>query len=152
MIHRKPLRLRRRPRVHLQAPLPLLCGLVFALTLDGTGVLRIGLLCAFLHESGHVLVYRLQWGTWPDLRLSPFGICMLLRGTPLTPGQDFLLAAAGPVINLAACCSVLLFMDISGHYTYAGYWFAGSNFLVGGVNLLPVPGLDGWRMLRTLRR
>lgn len=142
----------RKPRVRLRAPLVLLCGLVFALAWDGTGVLRMGLLCAALHEGGHILVYRLQWGRWPDLQLSPFGICLLLRGAPLTPGQELALAAAGPLVNLAACCAALLAMDMTGRYTYAAYWFAGSNLLVGGVNLLPLPGLDGWRILHALGR
>lgn len=143
---------RRKRHLRLQAPLVLLCLLAFSLAWDSTGVLRIGLGCALLHESGHILVYRLQWGHWPDLQLSPFGICMRLRGVALTARQELLLAAAGPLVNLVLCCAVLLAMDLTGHYAYAGYWFAGSNLLVGGANLLPLPGLDGWRMLQALRR
>ena len=150
MIRPRHYKARRKPRVRLRAPLVLLCLLAFALAWDGTGVLRIGLLCALLHESGHAVVYRMQWGCWPDLQLSPFGICLLLRGTPLSARQELVLAAAGPVVNLTVCCGVLLAMDITGHYTYAGYWFAGCNLLVGGVNLLPLPGLDGWRILQAL--
>lgn len=142
----------RKPRIHLRFPLPLLCLLAFALTADGTGVLRVGLFCAVLHESGHILVYRLQWGRWPDLQISPWGICLLLRGVPLSADREFLLALAGPLVNLAACCATLFAMDLTGHYTYAAYWFAGSNLLVGGLNLLPLPGLDGWRILHALRR
>lgn len=152
MIRQKRCKPRRKPRIRIQAPLVLLCGLAFVLVLDGTGILRMGLFCAMLHECGHILVYRLQWGQWPDLQLSPLGICLLLRGAPLTSRQEFCLAAAGPLVNLMACCAVLIFMDRSGCYTYAAYWFAGSNLLVGGVNLLPLPGLDGWRMLRALCR
>ena len=44
---------------------------------------------------------------------------------------------------------VLLFMRGAG-YSYGGYWFACCNLLVGGSNLLPLPGLDGWRIAGAL--
>ena len=115
--------------------------------LDGTGVLRIGLLCAILHESAHALVYRKLWHCWPDLALSPFGICLQLRGVPMTPEEELRLASAGPLANLLACCTVLLYMQTAGQYSYSGYWFACTNLLVGGANLLPLPGLDGAHIL-----
>ena len=57
------------------------------------------------------------------------------------------LAAAGPLANLLACCTVLLYMQTAGRYSYGGYWFACTNLLVGGANLLPLPGLDGAHIL-----
>lgn len=152
MTHPKHYRQRRNARVHLRAPLVVLFGLCFALAMDSTGILRVGLLCAALHESGHVLAYRWQWGFWPDLQISPWGICLMLRGTNLTPQREFLLAAAGPFVNLVGCSVVLAWMRLSGHYSYMGYWFASTNLLVGGINLLPLRGLDGERILRSLLR
>ena len=73
----------------------------------------------------------------------------LLRGLPMTARQELLLAAAGPLANLLACAAVLLFMRGAG-YSYGGYWFACCNLLVGGSNLLPLPGLDGWRIAGAL--
>lgn len=139
--------MRRRPRLRLRAPAVTLFLLVGLLALDGTGVLRIGLLCAVLHESAHALVFRKRWHRWPDLALSPFGICLLLRGTPMTPEEELVLAAAGPLANLLACCGVLWYMQAVGQYSYRGYWFACTNLLVGGANLLPLPGLDGAHIL-----
>ena len=81
--------------------------------------------------------------------MSPFGICLRLRGLPMTARQELLLAAAGPLANLLACAAVLLFMRGAG-YSYGGYWFACCNLLVGGSNLLPLPGLDGWRIAGAL--
>lgn len=141
----------RKARVHLRAPLPMLFLLSFALALDGTGIVRIGLLCALLHEFGHVMVYRCLWGRWPDLQLSPFGICLLQRGVSMTPWQEFLLAAAGPLVNFVSCGVVLAWMH-GFHYSYAGYWFASTSLLVGVANLLPLPGLDGQRMLSSFNR
>lgn len=150
MIRPGPYRRRRSPRVYLRAPLAVLFLLCFALALDGLGLVRLGLLCAALHESGHLLMYRWQWKRWPDLQISPAGICLRLRGVPLTPQREFLLAAAGPLCNLLASMAVLGWMDWAGSYSYLGYWFASANLLVGGMNLLPLPGLDGARMLRAL--
>lgn len=125
--------------------------LAWCLAWDYTGIIRIGLLCAILHESGHILIYLYLWHHWPDLQFSPFGICLLQRGLPMTPSQEFLLAAAGPLANLLCCCIVLLWMRWT-HYSYLGYWFASTNLLVGGANLLPIPGLDGERILHSFFR
>lgn len=139
---------RRKTRIHLQAPLVTLFVLSLLLAWDGAGIVRMGLLCALLHETGHLLVYRWQWHHWPDLQVSPTGICLLMRGTSMTARQEFFLAAAGPMVNLAACGLVLGFMEQT-RYSYTGYWFASTNLLVGGINLLPLPGLDGERILRS---
>ena len=54
----------------------MLFGLTVLLALDGSGLVRVGLGCAILHESGHALAYRALWGHWPELEVSPFGICL----------------------------------------------------------------------------
>ena len=147
MTRHRRYRMRRKTRLRLRAPAVTLFLLACLLSLDGTGVLRTGLLCAILHESAHAFVYRKLWHRWPDLALSPFGICLQLRGVPMTPEEELRLAAAGPLANLLACCTVLLYMQTAGQYSYGGYWFACTNLLVGGANLLPLPGLDGAHIL-----
>ena len=141
--------MQRRPKITWRRPLAVLFGLTVLLALDGSGLVQVGLGCAILHESGHALAYRALWGHWPELEVSPFGICLRLRGLPMTARQELLLAAAGPLANLLACAVVLLFMRGAG-YSYGGYWFACCNLLVGGSNLLPLPGLDGWRIAGAL--
>ena len=123
--------------------------LTLALLFDSTGTVRTGLCCAALHECGHIAAYAFLWHRLPLLELSPFGICLRLRGQPMTARQELLLAAAGPLANLLVCAAVLLFMRGAG-YSYGGYWFACCNLLVGGSNLLPLPGLDGWRIAGAL--
>lgn len=146
----RPKRCKKHPRTHirLQAPRMMLFFLAWCLAWDGTGIIRIGLLSAALHEGGHVLMYLYLWRRWPVLQFSPFGICLLQRGLPMTPQQECLLAAAGPLSNLFCCCAVLIWMHCL-HYSYIGYWFACTNLLVGGANLLPLPGLDGERILHS---
>lgn len=79
-----------------------------------------------------------MWRRWPEIEVSPFGLCLRLRGLPMTNLQELLLAAAGPAVNLLACAAVLAFMRATA-YTYGGYWFACCNLLVGASNLLPCP-------------
>lgn len=135
--------------LQIRQPLVLLPGLVLLLAFDATGVARLGLLCALLHEGGHVLAYRRLMGRWPPLELSPLGIRLRLRWL-LPAGQELLLAAAGPLTNLLLCVAAFLAMEYGLGYSYRGYWFASANLLVGGANLLPLPGLDGARILACL--
>jgi len=125
---------RSRAKIRWKQPLLTLATLTLLLAFDGSGILRVGLGCAVLHECGHALAYRLLWRRWPEIEVSPF--------LPMPNLQELLLAAAGPAVNLLACAAVLAFMRATA-YTYGGYWFACCNLLVGASNLLPLPGLDG---------
>ena len=135
--------------VRVRHPLALLFGLAFLLAWDGTGLLRLGLACALLHECGHILAYRMLLGDWPLVEVSARGLSIPLRGTPLPPKIELPLAVAGPLTNLALCAAAWLWMQWRGA-SWWGYWFVAVNLLVGGSNLLPLPGLDGWRILHCL--
>lgn len=132
----------------LRAARPLLALFWYTLLLmwDSTGLLRLGLAAALLHELGHVAVYWALLRRLPRITVSLWGLCLSMGGAALTPGQTLLLAAAGPAANAALAAAALLGMGLWG-YTYGGYWFAAVNLLTGGFNLLPVPGLDGAVML-----
>ena len=140
---------RRRWKLLPDLPLPALFWLALLLALDGTGLVRLSLLCALLHESGHVAVYLVLFHRLPRLKVSPTGICLSLRGVLLPSQKALLLAAAGPLMNLLSCASAIFWMELAG-YSYRGYWFAAVNLLLGTVNLLPLPGLDGQRIVEAL--
>ena len=91
---------RSRAKIRWKQPLLTLAALTLLLAFDGSGILRVGLGCAVLHECGHALAYRLLWQRWPEIEVSPFGLCLRLRGLPMTNLQELLLAAAGPAVNL----------------------------------------------------
>ena len=81
----------------------LLCGVLYGLLLfDASGFLRTGLLAAFLHEWGHILVYCAQQRRFPVIEVTLTGFCMRLGRAELSPAQRFRLAAAGPAVNFAA--------------------------------------------------
>lgn len=130
--------------IRLRQPELLLLGLWFGLTHDPLGVLRISLLCSLLHESGHIAAWIIFTGTLPMLELSPGGIGLCLGNARLSPCKEGILAAAGPAVNLIAAGMAYLWMLYSA--SYWGWFFLGTNLLVGGFNLLPVGPLDGKRI------
>lgn len=130
--------------IRLRQPELLLMGLWLGLTHDPLGILRISLLCSLLHESGHIAAWIVFTGTLPVLELSPGGIGLCLGTAQLSPRREGFLAAAGPVVNLIAAGAVYLWMQYRA--SYWGWFFLGTNLLVGGFNLLPVGPLDGKRI------
>lgn len=140
-----------RKRLRVRAPCLVLFCYTLLLAVDTTGVLRIGVLCALLHESGHIGVFCALQRRLPALEISLGGICLSMRGILLPPGRMLALAAAGPAVNLCLAAAALAWMDGPGAYSYAGMWFAATNLLVGGFNLLPLPGLDGGQIASSLR-
>lgn len=131
--------------VRLRAPLVTLFLLALSLLYDHMGVLRWGLLCAALHEAGHLIAWAGLVRQRPRLEISPTGICLCMRGVALPPTRERLLAAAGPLTNFLLCAAGVAFMEWQG-YSYNGYWFVSANLLLGTFNLLPLPGLDGARI------
>ncbi len=136
------------PRLRLRVPLPMLLAAAFLLSVDGTGTLRLGLLAALGHECGHIFVYRRLLGRWPQVEVSPLGLAIPLHRL-LPVCLELPLAAAGPLANLLLCCAAHAWMACAGA-SWGAYRFAAVNLLVGGANLLPLPGLDGGRILRCL--
>ena len=62
---------RSRAKIRWKQPLLTLAALTLLLAFDGSGILRVGLGCAVLHECGHALAYRLLWQRWPEIEVSP---------------------------------------------------------------------------------
>ena len=77
----------------------LLCACLAAgLLFDPMGFLRMTLVCAFVHESGHVLAYMLCAHKLPGLHFSAGGIG--LSGAEQLPRtQELWVLAAGPLAN-----------------------------------------------------
>lgn len=130
----------------------LLCGVLYLLLyFDASGFLRLGLLAAFLHEWGHILVYCALLRRLPVIEVTMTGFCMRMDAPAwaLSPRRVFLLAAAGPAVNflLAGIWAVRLGQNM----TIRGSAFWAANLLTGVFNLLPIPPLDGAQMAACLR-
>ena len=88
----------------------LLCACLAAgLLFDPMGFLRMTLVCAFVHESGHVLAYMLCTHKLPGLHFSAGGIG--LSGAEQLPRtQELWVLAAGPLANFIM--AALLFLQL----------------------------------------
>ena len=79
-------------------PLLLCSALYFLLYFDASGFLRLGLLAAFLHECGHILVYCVFLRRFPVIEVTMTGFCTRMdapaRG--LSPGRLFLAGCCRP--------------------------------------------------------
>lgn len=123
----------------------LLCALLFlALWRDTLGLLRLTLLCAALHEAGHILAYRAVCGAWPALRLGMGGAA--LQCGFMGRDQEAFVVCAGPCTNFL--CALLALALIQAQASYGAYAFAAVNLCTGCYNLLPLGMLDGARLLQ----
>lgn len=133
--------------------------------------------CVLLHELGHALMARRFGVATKKIVLLPIGGLAMLERLPRKAGQEFWVAFAGPLVNLALAGMTLpYFIAVGaehrlqlGRYLRYLIWpesnsfyfglssldqfvlgFAALNLLIGLTNLLPAFPLDGGRMLRSL--
>lgn len=117
----------------------LFCGMVIS---ERGGLALAVLLAAAVHECGHLLAAKLLGIPLREMRLE-------LLGARLTPGrllsyrEECLLCAAGPAFSFLLSA---LLLPIGGALPFAATISAVSA-LLGGLNLLPVRGFDGGRIL-----
>lgn len=114
--------------------------------------------CVLLHEFGHVFVARAFGVTTPDVTLWPFGGIARLASIPEVPRQEFLIAIAGPAVNVAIAGLLILFAGaVTDPERLAAFTddrvdlatrLTATNLLLAGFNLIPAFPMDGGRVLR----
>jgi Zn-dependent protease len=134
-------------------PLPACMALYLLFYFDASGFLRIGLLAACLHECGHILVYARMLRRRPVIEVTMTGFCLKTRGLLLPARQAFVLAAAGPAVNLLL--AAVWWARLQRQVALWDDAFFAANVLTAAFNLLPIPPLDGAQLLaqgRAIRR
>ena len=110
---------------------------------EGSGMLWATLLAAALHECGHLLAARLMKIPIRGIRLDFLGARIDVGAVVLSYGQEWLLAAAGPLFSLLLATLAAPFWSVSLFLRA----FSAASLLLGILNLLPVRSFDGGRML-----
>lgn len=115
--------------------------------------------CVLLHELGHVFV-ALSFGiTTPRIVLYPIGGIAWMKQIPREPRTEFLIALAGPAVNIFI--AALSFLMIGGlfplppvesPFSFQGFLVAliWINLMLGLFNLIPAFPMDGGRALRAI--
>ena len=107
--------------------------------------------CVLVHELAHALVARAVGVPTTEIRLFIFGGVARIAGEPDAPGDEALVAMAGPLasVTLAGLCD-LASWQVGGPAGDLLAWLFLGNLVVAGFNLLPGFPLDGGRMARAL--
>jgi Zn-dependent protease/CBS domain-containing protein len=117
-------------------------------------------LCVLLHEFGHIFTARAFGVSTPEVILLPIGGVSRLEHIPEKPSEEFLIAIAGPLVNIAIAVLLVLLggasiklqefstLDISGGSLVDQ--LAMVNLFLAVFNLIPAFPMDGGRVLRAL--
>src|SRR5262249_12181895 len=116
--------------------------------------------CVVAHEFGHIFTARAFGVSTPDVTLLPIGGVARLERIPEEPYQEFLIAIAGPLVNIAIALVLLAF---AGARLDAGALaavestkislidrLADVNLFLAVFNMIPAFPMDGGRVLRAL--
>lgn len=120
--------------------------LIWMLFCDRSGIGVATLLAAALHECGHLAAAK--WMRIPllEFRLSGLGARLKTGARLFSYGEEFLLAAAGPLTSLIASIAVAPLWSCAAFFRL----FSCASLLLGILNLLPIRSFDGGRMLETI--
>ena len=116
--------------------------------------------CVVLHEFGHVLAARRYGIRTPDITLLPIGGLARLERIPEEPGKEFVIAIAGPLVNVIIAAIILIalggtvgaeqMLQVENPRVNFLVRLAGVNIFLVLFNMIPAFPMDGGRVLRAI--
>lgn len=116
--------------------------------------------CVVLHELGHAIAARRYGIRTPRITLLPIGGLAELERMPEKPGQEIVVALAGPLVNVViaalliagfgADISAMAFAELESPAREFINRLAAVNIILVVFNLIPAFPMDGGRVLRAL--
>jgi stage IV sporulation protein FB len=116
--------------------------------------------CVLAHEFGHIFTARAFGVATPDVTLLPIGGVARLERIPEEPREEFLIAIAGPAVNvvialvLVALAGAHLDVGALGSVDNAGISMVDRlaivNLFLAVFNMIPAFPMDGGRVLRAV--
>jgi stage IV sporulation protein FB len=116
--------------------------------------------CVLAHEFGHIFTARAFGIATPDVTLLPIGGVARLERIPEAPHEEFLVAIAGPLVNVVIAIGLIV---LAGAHVNAGDLYAvesphvslvdrlaAVNLFLAVFNMIPAFPMDGGRVLRAL--
>jgi Zn-dependent protease len=105
--------------------------------------------CVLVHELSHSIIARRRGMDVSSITLFIFGGVSTLNDEPRGPGEEFVIAAVGPMTSFVlGGLFGLGALALNGGLGSAASYLAFINVVLGGFNLLPGFPLDGGRVLR----
>ena len=125
--------------------LPSLFWLCIMLAFDSAAVCILTLICALVHEVGHILFSTLAGrGDISMPRATLLGL-KIDTGRLLSYKEEIIIALGGPTINLLLFALLIPFFSISEYL----FTFGIINLFTALTNMLPIRGYDGDRIIRS---
>src|SRR5499433_467928 len=117
-------------------------------------------LCVLLHEFGHIFTARAFGVPTPYVTLLPIGGVAQLERIPEEPWEEFLIAIAGPMVNVVIAIALVFLFDAHLRPSAAAAVdnlriplvdrLAAVNLFLALFNMIPAFPMDGGRVLRAL--
>ena len=121
---------------------------MIVLLIFGYGFLAVVYLMALVfHELGHALVAKKFGYKLKSFYLMPYGACLSYEEHVFLENEEFLIAIAGPLMNLFLCLICIALWWIFPVMYALTLDFASANFFLALLNFLPAFPLDGGRIL-----